>query len=94
MLSQKQIQHLANLARIELTEKEIEKYQKEISAILDYVGKLKSIVSRKDQDSQKSVKKRFLNLRADQVKKFQNTDKLIDLAPEKEGRLIKVEKII
>lgn len=36
----KDVEHIANLARIELTEEEKGKMEKELSAILDFVGKL------------------------------------------------------
>lgn len=36
----KDVEHIANLARIELTEGEKEKMEKELSAILDFIGKL------------------------------------------------------
>jgi len=41
MLTKEEVKHIAKLARLGLTEKEVEKYQKELSAILDYIGKLK-----------------------------------------------------
>ncbi|NCB08100.1 MAG: aspartyl/glutamyl-tRNA amidotransferase subunit C, partial [Bacteroidia bacterium] len=42
MLSKEETQHIAKLARLGLSESEIEKYQKDLSAILGYVDKLKS----------------------------------------------------
>jgi len=41
MISKEETQHIAKLARLGLSEVEIEKYQKDLSAILDYVDKLK-----------------------------------------------------
>lgn len=43
MISEKQVKHIAKLARMELTDKELEKFQKELSSILDYVDKLKEV---------------------------------------------------
>jgi aspartyl-tRNA(Asn)/glutamyl-tRNA(Gln) amidotransferase subunit C len=40
MLSKDQVQKIANLARIEITEAEAEKYSKELSDILGFVEKL------------------------------------------------------
>ncbi len=40
MISKDEVKHIAELARIKLTESQIEKYQKELSGILDFVGKL------------------------------------------------------
>jgi aspartyl-tRNA(Asn)/glutamyl-tRNA(Gln) amidotransferase subunit C len=43
MLDKKQIQHIANLARLELSEEEEEKYGRQLSDILDYIDKLKEV---------------------------------------------------
>lgn len=41
MISKNEVKHIAKLARLELTEKEIEEMQKDMSAILDYFDLLK-----------------------------------------------------
>ena len=43
MLSKEEIVKLGKLARIGLTEQEVEKFQKELSVVLDYVEELKSV---------------------------------------------------
>ena len=43
MLSKEEVIKIAKLARLELSEAEIEKYQKELSAILDYAKQLDEI---------------------------------------------------
>ncbi|MEK9135030.1 MAG: Asp-tRNA(Asn)/Glu-tRNA(Gln) amidotransferase subunit GatC [Patescibacteria group bacterium] len=43
MLSAEEVKHIAKLARLGLTEKEVEKYQKDLSDILGYVEKLKEV---------------------------------------------------
>jgi aspartyl-tRNA(Asn)/glutamyl-tRNA(Gln) amidotransferase subunit C len=40
MIKKKDVEHIAKLARLGLTEKEREKMQKELSSILDYIEKL------------------------------------------------------
>jgi len=40
LLSQKEVQKIARLARIEITDKEAEKYSTELSAVLGFVEKL------------------------------------------------------
>lgn len=42
-IKKEEVQHIAKLARLGLTEKEIEKHQKEFSKILDYIEKLKEV---------------------------------------------------
>ena len=41
MISKTEVQHIAKLARLELTEQEVEKMQKDLSSILDYFDLLK-----------------------------------------------------
>ena len=43
MIDKKETQHIAELARLGLTEKEISKMQKELSSILDYIEMLKGV---------------------------------------------------
>ncbi len=43
MLTQEEVQKLAVLARISLTDPEVEKFQHELSTVLDYVEALKEI---------------------------------------------------
>ncbi len=43
MISRKEVQHIAKLARLGLTEKEVDKFRKELSEILNYMAKLKEI---------------------------------------------------
>ena len=39
-ISREQVEHVARLARLALTEEEIERFQEQLSAILDAVGKV------------------------------------------------------
>ena len=43
MISKKEIQHIAKLARLGLSNKEIEKMEKELSSILDHLNLLKEV---------------------------------------------------
>jgi len=43
MISKKEVQRIAHLARLKLTEKELIGYQQDFSSILDYIGSLAEI---------------------------------------------------
>ncbi len=43
MLDNKEIKHIATLARLELSEEEEKKYGRQLSAVLDYIDKLKEV---------------------------------------------------
>ncbi len=42
-LSPDQVRHIAKLARLALSEKEVTKFSRELTAILDYIEKLKEV---------------------------------------------------
>lgn len=42
-LTRKEVEHIADLARLDLTEAEKQKYQEQLSAILDYAARLQQL---------------------------------------------------
>jgi len=102
MISKQQVQHIAKLARISLTKKEEEKFQKELSSILDYVEKLKGVEAKNVEPFFQSLVQNFslkeekLNLlRKDEVKEEESetVKKLIEAMPEKKERYLKVKTV-
>jgi aspartyl-tRNA(Asn)/glutamyl-tRNA(Gln) amidotransferase subunit C len=95
MITKQEIQHIAKLARLKLTQDEIEKYQKELSKILDYIEKLKEV-------DVSNVKATFHPLKIKNVvredsiskKDLDEIKKLIELMPERKGGYLKVKKIL
>jgi len=93
MISKEEVQHIAKLARLELTETEIEKMQKDMSAILDYFDLLKSAPVPQKQDYGETKKANIL--REDEVVSSHNiADELISAAPDKKDDYIKVKSIL
>lgn len=43
MLTPAQVRHIASLARLTLSESDVEKFSRELTAILDYIEKLKEV---------------------------------------------------
>jgi len=82
MISKKEVKHIADLARIGIGENELEKYSKELSAILDFMKELEGIdVSNVRPDSH------LIGItnagREDEEKKFDGTDGIREMFPEK-----------
>ena len=93
MISKEQVKHIAKLARLELTEKEIEKMQKDMSAILDYFNLLKNQKSKIKNQNYKSKIKNVLR-KDEVVQKGSNlANNLIQQAPDKKDGYIKVKSI-
>ncbi len=91
----KDIEHLAKLARIELTENEKQSYLKEIEAILNYVDQIKEIVKLSSSSSYKVGDLRNV-MREDSVQNESgsNTEIITREFPRKEGDRLKVKKIL
>ncbi len=90
----KDIEKLAKLARIELTEKEKEKYLKDISAILAYVDQIKGAVAVVGEE--RVIPENRNIMRDDEVKNkpSENTKDIVAEFPKKEGDYLKVKKIL
>jgi aspartyl-tRNA(Asn)/glutamyl-tRNA(Gln) amidotransferase subunit C len=101
MISKEQVEHIAKLARIELTEEEKEKFTRELSSILDYVKQLKKVDTKK-VESIKQVTGLENIIRGDtrmmmRIKSELDAnirDKLLKQAPSRKGDYIKVPKIL
>ena len=91
MISLKEVRHIAALARLNITKKEEEKFKKDLSAILDYIEKLKKvdIAETKETSHPLSVKNVF---RKDESEK--SAQNLLALVPETKDNYIKVKSIL
>ncbi len=92
MITKKDIQNLANLARINISENEADSLTGEIDSILDYVSQVQKISS--DLTANNIVLKNVM--RDDVVTNTSGefTESLLSLAPQREGNYLKVKKIL
>ncbi|MEI6597066.1 MAG: Asp-tRNA(Asn)/Glu-tRNA(Gln) amidotransferase subunit GatC [bacterium] len=94
-LSKDEIQHIAKLARLELTEAELKKYGGQLSAVLNYIDQLKE-VNVKGVEPTAQVTGLENVLRSDEIKNWdeKEIETALKDAPEREDRFIKVKRII
>jgi len=91
MISSKEVRHIAALARLNITKKEEEKFGKDLSAILDYIEKLKKVdVSETKETSHPFAAKNIF--RKDEAVK--TAKDLLSLAPDTKDNCIKVKSIL
>ena len=95
MISKKEVQHVAKLARLGLSEKEIEEMQKELSVILEYIDLLKEVDVSEIKPTFHSVPIENV-MREDEAKKEspQTVNKLLDEVPSKKEGYVKVKEIL
>lgn len=92
MITPKDIQNLADLARIEIPESEAESLTSEIDSILSYISQTKDAIG----DVEKKVPE-LHNIMRDDVptnKPGEYTEDLLNNAPQREGNYFKVKKIL
>ena len=94
MIALKEVKHIAQLARIQFSEKELENLQKELSSILDYFNKLKQ-VSVENVEATNYLNNLGNVIREDSIKEqsSQTNKKLLDLAAQTKGRFVKVKSV-
>lgn len=95
-LTKEQVLHVARLARLGLKEHEIEKFQKELSGILDYVEQLNEADTKNIQPTAQVTGLKNV-MREDRVYKniLADPDELLACSPlSVENREIKVKKVL
>jgi aspartyl-tRNA(Asn)/glutamyl-tRNA(Gln) amidotransferase subunit C len=88
------VSHIAKLARIGLTAEEEKKYQKDLSAILDFIGKLEEVKVGGIEPMTQATG--LNNVWREDAKKEKNAGcrrKILDNAPEAEKEQIKVKAV-
>ena len=91
MISKEEVIRIAKLARLELTEQEVGKMQKDLTAILGYFDLLKKAPKIEIQNP----KTKNQNLRKDEVVSSHDiAGEIIEAAPDKKDGYIKVKAIL
>jgi len=93
-LSKEEVKHIAHLARLGLTEEELEKYTQQLSSILDYVEQLKE-VNTDGVEPTAQVTGLENVLRPDSIAACPEEEmkKLVAMAPEHEDNLVKTRSV-
>ncbi len=93
-MKREDIEHLATLARIELSEAEIERFSTEFDAILEYVGAVKGLA--KDVPAEPALGPLSNVFREDKDPHAPGifTEDLLNLAPDRDRGYVRVKKII
>lgn len=92
MLKKEEVEKIARLARIELAEKEVTKFQKELSAILDYVEQLKEVDTKKVEPTAQVTGLKDIT-RSDEVNYNFLREKMLQNMPAIENNHLKVQPI-
>lgn len=93
ILSQKEVEHIAKLARLELTAEEKERYQQQLSAILDYAARLQELDTSGIAPTASVLVDRSV-LRADEPCSGLSLEQVLRNAPQHENDQFKVPPVM
>jgi len=93
MISRDETKHIAGLARIGVSEKDIDKFSQDLSVILDWIKQLEE-VNVEDVEPTAHISGVMNILREDNVKEFLNRDEIIKLFPEEKDGYDKVKSVL
>lgn len=85
---------LADLARIELTDTEIDRFANEFDGILAYVASVKDLVGEVAAEPKIGVVANVLREDEDPHEPNMYSEDLLSLAPDRSGRYVRVKKIL
>ena len=91
MLSKEEVLHVAHLARIEITEEELEKYQRDLKVLFDEIDKIKDLDDF-DQDKMFSPCENSFDLNSNMHEV--DKDNLLDNVPKKKGNFVEVPVMV
>ena len=92
-ISSDEVKKVAELARLELNESEINQHAEQLEKILEYIKQLEKINTEDIPCTTRAIE--VVNvLRKDEKKNYENSEEILDLAPSRENKFFKVPKII
>jgi aspartyl-tRNA(Asn)/glutamyl-tRNA(Gln) amidotransferase subunit C len=92
-LTKQEVEHIAALARLDLTEEEKERYRQQLSAILDYAARLQSLDTSHIPPTSSVLPSRSV-LREDEVRPSLPVKELLRNAPESENDQFRVPPVL
>ncbi|MBF0988956.1 MAG: Asp-tRNA(Asn)/Glu-tRNA(Gln) amidotransferase subunit GatC [Clostridiales bacterium] len=92
-ISKEELLHIAKLSDLEIKENEIDEYLKNLEDILNYTETIDKIdVSKLDETI--GATEDYNVFRKDEVKQFENIDKMMENAPEVDRNMFKIPKVL
>ena len=92
-ISKEELLHIAKLSDLEIKENEIDEYLKNLEDILNYTETIDKIdVSKLDETI--GATEDYNVFRKDEVKQFDNIDKMMENGPEVDRKMFKIPKVL
>jgi len=94
MITKEEIKKIASLAKINISDDELDNYSDQISKILEYMSTLNQVDTSKVKEFSNELFENDQSLREDVVEASLSRDDILKLAPNSDGVYFKVPKVI
>ena len=94
MITKEEIKKIASLAKINISDDELDNYSDQIAKILEYMSTRNNVDTSKVDEFSNQLFDNDQSLREDIVEDFLNRDDVLKLAPDSDGVYFKVPKVI
>ncbi len=94
MITKEEIKKIASLAKINISDDELDNYSGQISKILEYMSTLDEVDTSKVEEFSNQLFNNKQSLRDDVVEDSLDRDEVLKLAPNSDGVYFKVPKVI
>ena len=94
MITKEEIKKISSLAKINITDDELDNYSEQISKILDYMSTLNEVDTSKVEEFSNALFNSEQLMRDDEIEPSLNRDDILDIAPDSDGVYFKVPKVI
>lgn len=92
-INKEEVIHIAQLARLNLTESEIEKYTKDMQEIIEFANLINNVDTEGMNETIGANEKTNV-LRKDEVVNFENRELLLSNAPSQDEGMFRIPKVI
>ena len=94
MITKEEIKKIASLAKINISDDELDNYSDQISKILEYMSTLNNVDTSKVDEFSNQLFNSDQSLREDEIEKSLDRDEVLKLAPNSDGVYFKVPRVI
>ncbi len=94
MITKEEIKKIASLAKINISDDELDNYSDQISKILEYMSTLNNVDTSKVDEFSNQLFNSSQSLREDEIEGSLDRDEVLKLAPDSDGVYFKVPKVI
>ena len=94
MITKEEIKKISSLAKINISDNELDSYSEQVSKILEYMSQLNEVDTSKVEEFSNQLFNNEQLLRNDEIEPSLDREEIIKLAPDSDGVYFKVPKVI